>query len=224
MNRNLKTRELVVSESSLTVALATVARLDRDLSRALGHADLLAAHGHDAAESLSEICHALKHAVTNMRELRGELLTFAGNLSEQYLESALRERTAAVVSQLAELARAEPQTRPYRRELYRGKFRRLLDVSTYVLDQLGIVNETWFRARRCTVTADFTTQTQYREALVRADRAFVAIGDDADVQQFLCAGTWILSEPFRAACRVLATLLDVDVYADSRSTASEHEN
>ncbi len=222
MNRSLKPKELMVSESSLTVALATVARLDRDLTRARGHTDLLAAYGYDAAKVLSEIRHALEHAVTNMRELRVELLTFAGNLSEEYLEGALRERTAAVVSQLAELARAESETGPYRRELYRGKFGRLLDVSTYVLDQLGIVNETWFRARRGTPAGCVTTQTSYREALVRADRAFVAIGDDTDVQQFLCAGAWILSEPFRAACRVIATLFDVDAYA--ASPASGHEN
>ena len=208
---------LSMNRSTLATALEVVATLDSDLTTALGHANTVGAATCAEARSLWELRRSLERSVTSTRDLREELLGVQGDASEHYKEVALRERTAAIVTRLADLALAEYE--PNGDELYRGRFRRLVDVSTHVLDQIGTVNEACFRAR---VGAEgwrdddnsaerLSRGDAYSTALASAHDAFLAIGRDEDLSRFLRAGAAVTSEPFRTACRAIATLLDVDM-------------
>jgi hypothetical protein len=204
----------MLDTETLAFALEAVAGLDRDLTTALDHADILAAHTVHAARTLWELRRTLRQSVTNARGLREELLAAERGSAEDLLEVALRERSAAIASRLVDLASVEQDARG---PLYGGKFHRFLDVSTFVLDQIGRINEAWFRAR---IVADASSengdevaarQHACRLALADARQAFAEIGRDADLARFLFAARNIAAYSFRDGCRALARLLDVDV-------------
>ena len=212
------------SRSNLASALEAVASLDRDLTVALGQADVIAAHTYTAARTLWELRRSLERSVMNARGLREELLGVAGDESEHYQEVSLRERTAAIVVRLADLARAEYETEAATNELYVGRFERLVEISTHLLDQIGHVNEACFRAR---VAAEGWRDPEsaarsighdvYRRALASASEQLDLIGQDPDVAHFLRAGAAVASEPFRTGCRAIASVLNVSLDDRRRS-------
>jgi len=207
---------------SLVVALESIARIDRELTIAVDQASTLAAHTYSAHRALGELHRSLENSMTGTRELREDLLMmllmFSGDASEPYPEAALRERTAAVVTRLADLAVVEHEAAGEESGLFIGKFQRLHDVHTHVLAQIGRVNEACFRAsvgleswRVDDGVQPATKRAKYRSNLVSANEAFAAIGKDRDLVCFVRAGVAVRSEPFRAGCRALATLLEVDL-------------
>lgn len=215
---------------NLAVALESIARIDRELTNATDQASTLAAHTYSAHRALRELRRSLENSMTGTRELREELLMVllrcSGDASEPYPEATLRERTAAVATRLADLEVVEHEAAAEKSGLFIGKFQRLHDVHTHVLVQIGRVNEACFRARVGLESWRVddgvhaaTKRAKYRTHLVSANEAFAAIGKDRDLVCFVRAGVTVRSEPFRTACRALATLLEV--YLEPETTGSE---
>jgi hypothetical protein len=206
------------SRSNLASALEAVAALDRDLSVAIEQAEVLAAHTYMDARNLWALRRSLERTIMNARGLREELLGVAGDESEHYHEVSLRERTAAIVVRLADLARAEYETEDEADQLYVGRFARLVEVSTHLLDRLGRLNEDCFRARVAVDTWRAPKASEgsdghdaYRQALASANEQLTLIGHDPDLAHFLRAGAAVASEPFRAGCLAIASVLEVPI-------------
>jgi hypothetical protein len=198
----------------LAAALDTIALLDRELSMMLAHADVLSAHNYGDARNLWELRRSQERAVTWIRGLREELLMLAGDESEQYLEVAIRERTAAIVARLGELVLADVEPPPGP-PLFTGRFERFADVNTHLLDRVGRLTESCTRARLNLQTVAFAEAEQlqqlYRGALRSSFETFASIGAERDVATFLRTGAAEASEPVRIACRALASLLEVSL-------------
>jgi hypothetical protein len=204
----------MLNTSNLTVALEAVARIDRELALAVDQADALAVHTHNRV--LTDLRGSLARSVEGTRELREELLAVPGDASEQYRAVAVRERTAALILRLTELTLVEHEAAEVAHRLYVGKFHRLHDVNTYVLDRVGTVSESCFVARLAAETwrddegaEPSGRRDDYRNVLASAHDSLTRIGDDEDLRHFLRVGSALESRPFRAACRGLAMLLDI---------------
>ena len=206
--------DVLVASPDLAFVLDGIAQLDRGLTVAVGHADMLAAHGFAAMRTCSELRQVLEESLLGTRRLREQVLLFIGTDVDRCLELVLRERTAALLMRLADLALAEHEVLGYARALYTGRFQRLVDVSTYLIARVGELNESWFTARidldtwATDVEREAATD-RFRLVLKHAERGFAAIGRDPDVGRFLRVGARVPSVPFRLACRVLATLLEL---------------
>jgi len=89
-------------------------------------------------------------------------------------------------------------------------------VNTYLLDRMNQISEDCTRARleaRRHRDPDEIEQARsrgaYRKAILDAERAFNAIGYDADLVHFLRAGALYGSSQFSAACRAITRLFEV---------------
>lgn len=208
----------MLSTSTLAQALDSVSRLDRDLSIALGYADVVAAHTYDDARTLWELRRSLEQSVFVARGLREALLADASNAAEDHLEVVLRERNAAIVLRLTELTTSEHEAQEQGLSVATERFQSLRDFNIHVIDQLGKINEACFRARlaeqRWSDHDDPTSPDRrdaYRATLVEALRSITGIGADSDVIRFLRARASGTTGRFSAACRALAVLLDVQL-------------
>jgi hypothetical protein len=206
-----------VAPSNLSPFIEAVEQVTRTLTIALAHSDLMFAHGFADVNALRGLRHALEDAYSKLVALRAEVL--AGNLgpADVHRETSLRERTAAVVMQIAELRISESEVAIYGHDMFSGRFRCLLDVTLYVLSRITHVNECRLHARLDSDAAQWNTnpvviaahREAYQFALDDAEHEFCEIGRDPDLIRFLEAGAWVPSEPFRIACRVIAMLFDV---------------
>jgi hypothetical protein len=159
---------------------------------------------------------SLEGAYVTLSALRDGVLTGSAGAADALRETSLRERSAAVVSQVAELRIAEAEVATYGRDMLGGRFRSLLDVTLYVLNAVTAANNKRLDARLAAEEAGGADvfslgarREAYQFALDDAEHDFMAIGREPDFVRFLEAGAWVPSEPFRTACRVLAMLFDV---------------
>jgi hypothetical protein len=197
--------------------LEAIEQLSRNLTIALGHADLMIAHERLNVNVMRSMRDSLETAFSTLSVLRERVLTGSVGATDSLRETSLRERSAAVVSQVAELRIAETDVAVYGRDLLGGRFHSLLDVTLYVLNGVTAANNRRLDARLAVDEAGTdvfslgASREAYQFALEDAERDFLAIGHDPDFVRFLEAGAWVPSEPFRMACRVIAMLFEVPV-------------
>jgi hypothetical protein len=207
-----------VATLNLATVLDAVEQLTRSITTALGHADVMLAHERLNVNVLRGMRQSLEGAYSTLSALREGVLTGSAGAADALRETALRERGAAVVSQVAELRIAETEAATYGRDLLGGRFRTLLDVTLYILNGVTQANSKRLDARLAAEAAIgddvFTIAAQreaYQFALEDAEQDFAAVGQDPDFVRFLEVGAWVPSEPFRTACRVIAMLFDVPI-------------
>jgi hypothetical protein len=195
-----------------------VEELSRTLTIALGHSDVMFAHGYPDINALRTMRASLEAAISTTLALREQILSGAIGGTDALRGTVLRERAAAVVMQVAELRLAETEVAIYGRELFTGRFRSLLDVTLFILNRITQVNDRRLSAQLAAeeyVGNDVLTlsarREQYAFAIDQAEHDFAAIGTDPDLLRFLEGGAWVPSEPFRIACRVIAMLFDVQL-------------
>jgi hypothetical protein len=130
-------------------------------------------------------------------------------------ESVLLLRCAVVGSEFAQLQRLERVAPP---QMFTGRFTRVHEVASYVLDLVGRINTSLVqeRARARLVdaasvrsSAPVSQHALYQLALDNAEWAFSIIGADPDVVAFLREGARARSRGIRSACHVLGVLLGV---------------
>lgn len=214
--------------SNFALVFETLAQLDRDLIGALGHADVLAAHGRSAKRMLDGCRRSIESALETMAGLRRLVLGCATGATIEWQEATLRARTVVVLMQLAELKRAEDEVAAYRALLYTGEFSRLVDVNAFLLDAIGKINACWLQERNAVARKsedserrDAAFNAAYLNVLRRAECRFSEITNNADLVRFLRQGASLDSERFQRACRLIAMLLDVSLAREPARPARE---
>lgn len=197
----------------LILLLEALAQLERDTTTVVRHADALVTSGRS-----TEVAHlraALDQAVLSMRDLRRRTLDNCTDIAVEHQELCLRTRAAVVLMQLADLREVEAELPPGTLRV-RGRFQRVHDLATFLLDRIGRVNGRAATARREVERAKdlahdrSARQARYGLILTEADRSFTALGSEPDVVAFLEAGELVASERFRFACSTIAMVLDGD--------------
>jgi len=166
---------------------------------------------------LSDYDAALKSLQTLVRSLDRD--SVACDPGESLAEVAARADICAILLQLEQIGghlggiAAQERTRV----LFVGRFRSFHDVSWFVIDGLGAVNEQWLRYRRltrCTVISSACDglEAQERRALLHCasrepQQSMVALWSDPDFTAFLTAGMALdwpgVSEPCRQIDRIV---------------------
>jgi hypothetical protein len=133
--------------------------------------------------------------------------------AEGVRESALQLRGVVIEAELAQLQRLEHEAPP---QMFAGRFARVHEATSYVLDLIGRLNTQLVREQTLLVRAAITRpqalraqHAVYRLALENVEWGFSMIGTDPDLAAFLWQGAGARSRRIRYACRVLCALLEV---------------
>lgn len=174
----------------LGVVVDGISIVEQQLALLRARADVLASCG-DANTEIDSLRRLVTHALDALASLRECAIegAFAGD-SLGGRAAELRARANVLVGQLqvlsdASCAAAAPLWPT-------GRFRSMRDVVACVVAGLARVD-----------------LTSHESAFDAAERAFYAIGMDADLACFLAAGASMAMPRLRAACRVIAALLGV---------------
>jgi hypothetical protein len=186
------------------LVLEAVEQLQAELLRIHHNVRAVAVWPQSSEAEIASIRACLRRASAVMRGIRDHVLELGGDSEADALRaSSLRSRGIVLAIQLSELEQAA-------RGLYEAApSRRFPDVfafKDYLLGEVGRINASWIAETKHGDPRDLASE---RETLARAEAAYIALGREPEVAEFLAWGIHRQSFAVRSVCRVLAALLEV---------------